>query len=67
MSTCSHPHPVTKKYVGSTETYQYCPVCFETWGGEETPAKKKLIAAAALADDLGISSEQEEVAGNLSA
>lgn len=47
MDHCSHPNAQEKKYVGSTETYFSCPDCFETWGGEETPAKKALIAAAA--------------------
>ena len=51
MSTsCQHPKAVTKRYVGSTETYQYCPDCMTTFGGEETPAKKALIAAACHAD-----------------
>lgn len=52
MSVCTHPRAVTKTYVGSTDTYEYCPDCMETWGGEETPQKKALIAAAARYDDL---------------
>jgi len=44
---CLHPKAQTKKYVGSTETYHYCPDCMTTWGGEEGPRKVALIAAAA--------------------
>jgi hypothetical protein len=49
---CKHPKAQTKKYVGSQETYCYCPDCMETWGGEETPAKKALIAAAARYEEM---------------
>jgi hypothetical protein len=52
---------VVKRYVGSTETYDYCPDCLETWGGEETPAKKALIQAACDANV----TEQDEVEGRL--
>ena len=48
---CKHKNAVTKTYVGSTETYQFCPDCGETFGGEETPAKKQLIADAAAAEE----------------
>jgi hypothetical protein len=58
-TTCAHAAAVTKKYVGSSETYRYCPACMTTFGGEETPAKKKLIADAAAA---GVT-EQDEVDG----
>lgn len=51
IKPCKHPKAQTKRYVGSTETYCYCPDCMETWGGEETPAKKALIAAAAEYED----------------
>jgi len=40
-------------------TYKHCPTCFETWDGEETPAKKALIQAAARANV----TEQDEVEG----
>ncbi len=59
--SCAHPRAVVKKYVGSTDTYNYCPDCLETWGGEETPAKKALIRAAARADV----TEQDEVEGRV--
>ncbi len=59
QSDCSHPHAVVKRYVGSSDTYSYCPDCFSTWGGEETPEKKALIAAAALADELGLTPDHE--------
>jgi hypothetical protein len=49
---CKHENAVTKRYVGSEETYQYCPDCWETFGGQETPAKKQLIADAAEAQEL---------------
>jgi hypothetical protein len=48
--SCAHQNAVIKRYVGSTETYHYCPDCLETWGGEETVAKKALLADAARAD-----------------
>jgi hypothetical protein len=51
VTTCSHPAPVTKTYIGSTTTYQYCPDCLGTFGGEETPAKKALIRIAAIAEE----------------
>lgn len=57
--SCTHPKAVVKTYVGTTETYHYCPSCFETWGGEETPAKKALIRAASEANV----SELDEVEG----
>jgi hypothetical protein len=47
--SCAHPRAVTKRYLGSPETYEYCPDCLHTWGGEETPAKKALIDAACRA------------------
>jgi hypothetical protein len=47
--------------VGETDTYQYCPDCFTTFGGEETPAKKALIHAAACAPV----TEQDEVEGRV--
>lgn len=53
---CEHLKAVTKRYVGSAETYEYCPECGATWGGEETPAKRALIAGAVLA---AISEEDE--------
>lgn len=49
---CKHENTVTKPYVGSTETYQFCPDCWETFGGEETPAKKQLIADADAAEEV---------------
>lgn len=48
--TCKHEKAFTKHYVGSDDTYEYCPQCKETWGGEETPQKKSLIEAVAEAD-----------------
>ena len=48
---CAHPKAITKTYVGSTDTYEFCPDCYETFGGEETPAKKALIRAAAMAEE----------------
>jgi hypothetical protein len=48
--SCEHPKAVTKRYVGSTKSYQYCPDCLSTWGGEETAAKKTLLNDAARAD-----------------
>jgi len=56
---CTHRRRHEKSYVGSLETYFYCPDCLETWGGEETPAKKALIASAARAQV----TEQDEVEG----
>ena len=44
---CQHPKVQTKRYVGTLETYHYCPGCMTTWGGEEGPRKVALIAAAA--------------------
>lgn len=61
MSDCLHPNARTKKYVGSTETYQYCPDCFETFGGEETPAKKELLRAAATADQLWLTPDHDHL------
>lgn len=58
---CAHERAVTKRYVGSKQTYQYCPDCMETFGGEETPEKKRLIAAAARANV----TEQDEVEGRV--
>lgn len=65
-TSCQHPRAVVKRYVGEPEgapnsTYNYCPDCMETWGGEETPAKKALIRAAARADV----TEQDEVEGRV--
>lgn len=51
MNPCKHPNATIKKYVGSQDTYNYCPDCFATWGGEETQAKKDLIRDAAEYDD----------------
>lgn len=48
---CRHPRAETRKYVGSEKTYKFCPGCWETFGGEETPAKKALVAAAARYDE----------------
>lgn len=48
---CKHEAAVTKTYVGSAETYKFCPDCWHTFGGEETAAKKALIAAAAEAEE----------------
>lgn len=59
MSPCSHPHAITKKYVGTSDEYQYCPDCWETFGGEETPAKKALIRAAAMADERGLTPDHD--------
>lgn len=61
MVTCTHPNAVTKKYVGSTETYKFCGDCYETFGGEETPAKKALIRAAAMADECWLTPDHEAV------
>ena len=60
MSKCQHTNAVTKTYVGSTDTYQYCLDCWETFDGEETPAKKALIAVAAEAEErYGVLVEEE--------
>lgn len=56
---CTHQNAVTKKYVGSSDTYQFCPDCWETFGGEETPQKKKLIEDAARAEELSLVKEHE--------
>lgn len=56
--TCTHDKAVTKRYVGSTETYEFCPECFETFGGEETPRKKALLRDAARAQEMGLVSEE---------
>lgn len=48
-----------KRYVGSTDTYFFCVECSHTYGGEETPRKKALIAAAARANV----TEDDEVYG----
>lgn len=55
---CDHAVSVEKKYVGGG-TYRYCSTCMATFGGEETPAKKALVDAAARA---GVT-EQDEVEG----
>jgi len=52
MDKCQHPKAQEKKYVGSQETYHYCPDCMETWGGEEGPRKRALIAAAARYEEV---------------
>jgi hypothetical protein len=39
---CDHRNAVTKQYVGGQGSYQFCPDCWETFGGEETPQKKAL-------------------------
>jgi hypothetical protein len=52
VAECKHENARTKRYVGSDQTYQFCPDCWETFGGEESPAKKKLIAEAAKAQEL---------------
>ncbi len=39
-----------KKYIGNQGTYRYCSGCKETFGGEETKAKKALVAGAARGD-----------------
>jgi hypothetical protein len=46
---CKHERVQHKTYVGSNDHYCFCPDCFETFGGEETSFKKKLIADAAIA------------------
>lgn len=56
---CRHPKAQKKRYVGTTETYWYCPDCMTTWGGEEGPAKRALIAAAAQADEQGLTPEHD--------
>lgn len=48
-----------KSYLGNQGHYFYCPKCKTTFGGEETPAKKALLAAA-ITQDPG---EQGEVEG----
>lgn len=63
MKDCKHEKAGVKRYVGSTDTYNFCPSCFHTWGGEETSAKKALIAAAAGAPV----SEADEVDGSIPA
>lgn len=47
---CTHPNAITKQYVGGQGEYKFCPDCWETFGGEETPAKQALIRAAAKAE-----------------
>lgn len=60
---CSHPNAVAKKYVGTNESYMFCPDCLETFGGEETPAKRALIEAAAIADERGLTPDDEHGGG----
>lgn len=75
MSDCMHPNAQTRVYVGEVEdlnyrgqpisigrakTYEYCPDCFATWGGEEGAAKQALMSAAAAANV----SEEDEVNGD---
>ena len=60
---CAHPNATTKRYVGSAETYQFCPACFETWGGEETAAKRELLASAAAAEEALVADELEATRG----
>lgn len=47
---CDCKRAYTKRYVGSTDTYQFCPDCFRLSGGEETPEKRALINDAAYAE-----------------
>jgi hypothetical protein len=61
MDKCPHAHAKEKRYVGSTETYWYCPTCMTTWGGEEGPRKRALIAGAARADELMCTPEHEDL------
>lgn len=56
---CLHLGAVERQYVGSKEVYAYCSSCFQTWGGEETPTKKRLIHEAALA----LVGEEDEPSG----
>jgi hypothetical protein len=49
---CKHERALTKRYLGSEETYQFCPDCWETFGGEEGPAKQRMLADAAQAEEL---------------
>jgi hypothetical protein len=58
---CGSLKATVKKYVGSTDTYNYCPACMHTWGGEETPAKKALLRDACRAEV----TEQDEVEGTV--
>ena len=50
--SCTHQNTITKKYLGSSDTYEFCLDCLEAFGGEETPTKKALIRCSAQADDL---------------
>jgi len=61
MADCQHPKAQTKRYVGTQETYHYCPTCLSTWGGEEGPRKRSLIAAAARAEDVGATVDHEHL------
>lgn len=58
---CTHPKAQVKRYVGSTDTYNYCPDCMHTWGGEETPAKKALLRAAAMADERWLTPDHDHL------
>jgi hypothetical protein len=55
---CEHAK-IRKRYVGSTESYEYCPTCTEVSGGEES-AKKRVLVDAACAADV---TERDEVDG----
>jgi hypothetical protein len=49
---CDHGNAVEKRYVGSTDSYRYCPDCWATWGGEETQTKRALLSDAARLEEL---------------
>ena len=55
---CEHVK-IRKRYVGSAESYEYCPTCIEISGGEETVAKRAMVDAACAADV----TERDEVDG----
>ena len=51
-SQCFHPNMIIKKYVGSFDVYRFCPDCWETWDGEESYEKKRIISDACYASEM---------------
>jgi hypothetical protein len=58
---CNHEKAHTKRYVGSTDVYRFCPSCFSTFDGEESAVKKALINDACKANV----TEADEVDGRM--
>jgi uncharacterized Zn ribbon protein len=47
--SCTHKNLKTKKYVGSEETYTYCPDCWDQWEPNQ-PGKQALLERAIETD-----------------